>query len=318
MNCVTERQGLLPRLPGEEDRLFNLDGCDDHANVRRGNVKSIRVDLPLLLPEVSDARDACVHRLQILLSPRRGVTRTHIAEEGGRTVLCVHYDPDILTVDDVRHLAQSAGAEVTEKYGHRVWSLRAIAAEDASRRIENALGGIEGVIAASVSLPAQIVRVEFERARFHPERVEETLRDIGIAPMTKTEPRRSWYGRNRELTWSLTAGILLAGGFTLTRTGAPATLIVAVYAISYAFGAFDLVRHALASLRHARFSFDIDFLMLLAAIGAALLGEWAEGAFLLFLFSLAHSLEHYALGRARASIRALADLGAANCTRSAQ
>ena len=77
---------------------------------------------------------------------------------------------------------------------------------------------------------------------------------------------------------------------------------------SYLFGGFDLVRHAIRDLRKGRFSFDIDLLMLLAAIGAALLGEWAEGAFLLFLFSLAHSLEHFALGRARASIRALADL----------
>ena len=49
--------------------------------------------------------------------------------------------------------------------------------------------------------------------------------------------------------------------------------------------------------------------MLLAAVGAAILGHWAEGAFLLFLFSLAHAMEHYAMGRARSAISALADLG---------
>ena len=81
-----------------------------------------------------------------------------------------------------------------------------------------------------------------------------------------------------------------------------------MYAASYAFGGIRPLRHALGGLRKGRFAFDIDLLMLLAAIGAAILGEWAEGAFLLFLFSLAHALEHYALGRARASIRALADL----------
>ena len=48
--------------------------------------------------------------------------------------------------------------------------------------------------------------------------------------------------------------------------------------------------------------------MLLAAVGAGALGEWVEGAFLLFLFSLAHALEHYAMGRARNAIRALSDL----------
>jgi Cd2+/Zn2+-exporting ATPase len=49
-------------------------------------------------------------------------------------------------------------------------------------------------------------------------------------------------------------------------------------------------------------------LMIVAAIGAAVLGKWAEGAFLLFLFSLANALEQYAMDKARNAIRALADL----------
>lgn len=54
--------------------------------------------------------------------------------------------------------------------------------------------------------------------------------------------------------------------------------------------------------------FDVDILMLLAAIGAAMLGDWAEGALLLFLFSLGHGLEQYAMGRAKRAIEALAEL----------
>ena len=57
---------------------------------------------------------------------------------------------------------------------------------------------------------------------------------------------------------------------------------------------------------HGRF--EIDFLMLFAAIGAAILGKWEESALLLFLFSLGHALEHYAMKRARKSIAALSDL----------
>ncbi|MFX7825183.1 heavy metal translocating P-type ATPase, partial [Acinetobacter baumannii] len=41
---------------------------------------------------------------------------------------------------------------------------------------------------------------------------------------------------------------------------------------------------------------------------AAALGSWAEGALLLFLFSLGHALEHYAMGRAKRAIEALAKL----------
>ena len=71
------------------------------------------------------------------------------------------------------------------------------------------------------------------------------------------------------------------------------------------FGA-NTVREAIESLRKRRF--EIDSLMLIAAAGAAALGAWAEGALLLFLFSIGHALEHYAMGRAKRAIEALAEL----------
>ncbi|HAW94810.1 MAG TPA: hypothetical protein DCX60_00920, partial [Phycisphaerales bacterium] len=58
----------------------------------------------------------------------------------------------------------------------------------------------------------------------------------------------------------------------------------------------------------ARGRFDIHFLMLVAGIGAAILGRFFEGGLLFFLFSLGHALEHYAMGRARNAIRALGSL----------
>jgi Cd2+/Zn2+-exporting ATPase len=64
-------------------------------------------------------------------------------------------------------------------------------------------------------------------------------------------------------------------------------------------------------VRRGVVTFDIDLLMLVAALGAAALGEWAEGAFLLTLFAFAHALEHYAMGRARGAIRALSELAPA-------
>ena len=54
--------------------------------------------------------------------------------------------------------------------------------------------------------------------------------------------------------------------------------------------------------------------MLVAAAGAAALGEWFEGGLLLFLFSIGHALEGYAMGRARRAIEALAELAPATAT----
>src|SRR5699024_12405973 len=53
---------------------------------------------------------------------------------------------------------------------------------------------------------------------------------------------------------------------------------------------------------------DFDFLMLVAAIGAAILTNYVEGGLLLFLFSLGHSLEHYAMEKATKSISSLSEL----------
>ena len=275
-------------------------------------MKKLRIDLPLLLPDVPDLRDACVARLQSLLTPRRGVLRTHVRGGGNRPELCVHYDPALITGEDVRRLAAAAGAEIHGRVGHYIVPLRAVAGEDAGRRIEQTLSAIDGVLAVSVNLPAQRARVEFDRERATTQAIDEAIRDLGFTADVVAKPPAPplpWHRRNRELLWSLTGGALLLTAFSIERAlDARSATALVIYAASYGFGAFDLVRHAFASLRRGAFVFDIDLLMLFAAVGAAILGEWAEGAFLLFLFSLAHSLEHYALGRARASIRALADL----------
>jgi Zn2+/Cd2+-exporting ATPase len=75
---------------------------------------------------------------------------------------------------------------------------------------------------------------------------------------------------------------------------------------AYFFGGYFALREAIEKI--VKGQFQIDFLMLVAASGAAILGEWAEGAFLLFLFSIGHALENYAMGRARNAVAALADL----------
>ena len=78
------------------------------------------------------------------------------------------------------------------------------------------------------------------------------------------------------------------------------------FLIAFVAGGTHISGHAIEDLRAGRVT--IDFLMILAAIGAAAIGDWAEGAILLFLFSLSHALEHFVLGRTRRAIRALMQL----------
>lgn len=281
----------------------------------------IELDLPLLLPEIPDARDACVARLETVLARTEGIHRTHVRnpDDPAKAVLCIHYEPTILSLDEVRRLAEALGAEVTARFGHAILPVRVIGGEDVSRRIEASLLAREGVLGASVNLPAQRIRVEFDRQVVTLDQVRAVLEDLGyqsappVAPPEPSPPSLpdggTWLARHRELALSLIAGALLLMAWGGVRwVGLPSNIAIAMYAASYVFGGYDLVRHWVRDLRQGRVTFDIELLMLLAALGAAALGEWAEGAFLLFLFSLAHAMEHYALGRARNAIRALADL----------
>lgn len=83
----------------------------------------------------------------------------------------------------------------------------------------------------------------------------------------------------------------------------PGSLSLALYVAAYCAGSYDLARHTLPVVFRGKF--DVEFLMLVAAVGAAALGEWAEGTLLLFLFSFGHALEHFAMDRARNAIEAL-------------
>ena len=145
----------------------------------------------------------------------------------------------------------------------------------------------------------------------HAEHVHD--KDRGEAKHDHDHSHGGPFGENSELIFSLLAGFFLACGWLLNRyVEGPAWIPTAFYLAAYAGGGYYTVKEAIGNLRARRF--EIDTLMLVAATGAAALGEWAEGALLLFLFSLGHSLEHYAMGRARRAIEALAKLAPETAT----
>lgn len=110
-----------------------------------------------------------------------------------------------------------------------------------------------------------------------------------------------------ELAFAVLAGVGVAASWILgvmqgSEEGLPRTISI----VAFIMGALPTLRDTIASIR--KLQLNIDFLMLAAAAGAAVLGEWLEGALLLFLFTTGHALETYAMGRARRAIEALAEL----------
>lgn len=115
------------------------------------------------------------------------------------------------------------------------------------------------------------------------------------------------FGKRTDLYFSILCGVFLLLGFVLEKTtSTPSWTHLGSYMIAYFFGGYFISIEATQKI--SKGGFDIDFLMIAAAIGAAYIGSWAEGALLLFLFSLGHALESYAMNKATKSIEALNDL----------
>ncbi|MFC2029853.1 heavy metal translocating P-type ATPase [Chloroflexota bacterium] len=268
--------------------------------------ETVHLELPLLLPEVKDERDQCVARLLEVLDRRRGIEQAHVERTGGESLLCVHYDANLVGLAQVQRWAEQAGADVSRRYRHETFRLTGMDCPDCSLSIEHIMGRLAGILAVAVNYAAEKMWVEYDSTLLDRAAIVKRVASLGYA-VEEEEQARGWIGQNWELVLSLASGLFLATGFLgETFFGLPHTAAIAFYVLAYAAGGYDVSRHALKGALNLRF--DIDFLMVVAALGAAFLGHWAEGALLLFLFSLGHSLEHYAMGRARHAIQALGEI----------
>ncbi|HMO01506.1 MAG TPA: heavy metal translocating P-type ATPase [Oligoflexia bacterium] len=269
----------------------------------------IEISLPLLLPNIPDKKDECVTRLENVLRGKSGIEKVHTVERDGKFLLCLHYNPQIIPLAQVERLAQTAGAQITARFEHGIFSFAKLGSEDAYLSIENELRKIPGVLSASVNTAAQVLRLEWEKTQLNKQAVERLLVEKKLlVPLAKDVASKPFWSRNKELFLSLGGGLFLLLGFLLENFESQRYITITFYLLAYILGAFDLVQHAVKDIKKGQFDFNIDLLMVLAAVGAALLGQWAEGGLLLFLFSMAHALEHYALDKARSAIKALGEL----------
>ena len=99
--------------------------------------------------------------------------------------------------------------------------------------------------------------------------------------------------------------LAVASGYLLEGQAARVAQAI-LYLISYLSGGYFATIRSVAELREGKI--NVDVLMIVAALGSALVHELPEGAVLLFLFSLSGTLERYVLGWTRRSIEALMDL----------
>jgi len=112
-----------------------------------------------------------------------------------------------------------------------------------------------------------------------------------------------------EWKWQLVSALLCAAfgvaAHLLSPHGArPAALGYLLYGLAYLAGSWFAAQEFWERL-HRHGGLDVHFLMLAVAAGSAAVNQWTEGVILLFLFSFAGALEHYAMERTQREIRSL-------------
>lgn len=291
----------------------------------------VKLDARSVLPQVCHSHDQCIDQFQRLVAAKLGIDKVHVVEEGGDESgdFCIHFDPAKISLAEVRDFAQRVGSELDRRYGHLQLQMPATYVHRA-RAIEVRLMAIDGVIEAVMS-PEGSLRVEYDRIKTNESIIRSGI-NLPLEPAEKIEPARDitakeekhhhghghdhhhhhedyfseLLGHQSQLVFAIASGVFLVAGWAISHSALPLWTVYTLYVLSYFFGGYYALIESLEKLWHRKF--EVDTLMIVAAIGAAAIGSWAEGALLLFLFSIGHALEAYAMGRAKAAIESLAKL----------
>ena len=249
------------------------------------------------------ALNRCAAMLFNAVARTAGLLSAEVDSASGELIL--EYDPTAVPEHEIEQVASSLMVDLDAPYQqcvNRVGGYTCTACADALTLELQRRGRLDeftvhpGRMAVSRTLtPA--VRAQLTRSLVAPLKAEQT---------PSRWPWDHWdIARKQSVLTAITA-LGIAVGWIGGAAGLSQPWPQIAYCVAYLAGGYYGVRQGLAELRHG--IINIDLLMILAAIGAAIIGNWREGAILLFLFSLSNALQDYAMGRSRRAIESLIKL----------
>ncbi len=118
------------------------------------------------------------------------------------------------------------------------------------------------------------------------------------------EKKKPFWQENATVLISLV--MIIAAYFFQVNFGEDSLLAILLFLGAIMIGGYSLFKSGIKNL--LKLDFDMRALMTVAIIGAAIIGEWSEGAVVVILFAISEVLERYSMDKARASIRSLMDI----------
>ena len=184
------------------------------------------------------------------------------------------------------------------------------------RKVEGMVGGLPGATDIRASFSKQTLQLTLDETQTPRSTLENNMTAMGYAPSPLVKPgsatglqpapdqSRPWYASGQGKL-VLVSGLLLALAFVFSFI--EPKFSVYGYIAATLLGTWPLLKKAIASARFGD-PFSINMLVSLAALGAVLIGQAAEGAVVVFFFAVGELLEGVAAGKARAGIQARAAL----------
>lgn len=187
----------------------------------------------------------------------------------------------------------------------RIYDIQGMDCGSCAKSIENHLIKTPGVSDVQVSFAAGNMRVE------HTNPVDDVLKEvskIGFHASLQTRDNKSVENKQnkRELLKTVVSGLLILTGFMGSYFGLPTLASTILFAIAIVISGYQPVKSAYYAVKSR--SLDMNVLMSSAAIGAAIIGEWFEGATVVWLFSLGIYLQNRSMDQTRKSIRNLMNM----------
>ncbi|MGG3522852.1 heavy metal translocating P-type ATPase [Bacillus pseudomycoides] len=133
--------------------------------------------------------------------------------------------------------------------------------------------------------------------------------EVKALPSKKNMSNPSWiqsFQKHYELIFAILSGVFILSGWLFTNNEATTAGIV-FYILAYIIGGYAKAKEGIEDTIEEK-ELNVEMLMLFAAIGAAIIGYWAEGAILIFIFALSGAMEAYTLSKSQKEISALLDL----------
>ena len=229
-----------------------------------------------------------------------GVLETRLDYEHAR--LQITYDPRLLEDAQAQEIAQEAA--------HRAWARVQHCPLAGTTTCNDCAARLAQDLTQFFGQPPKVVLQENGTlvARLPRRATLTAVAEAEITPPPQPAPaRRRWSKLTWETLLTITTLVALLGAVAAGHLAAPPWVSTALFVLAYAAGGYFGFVEGIELLLTER-EIDVDLLMVVAALGAALVGQPADGAVLLFLFSLSNTLQSYALGRTRRAIESLMDL----------